>query len=221
MIRRSVLQTAAVGVFAGLFLWASGCELPGYVAQVVVGPPKIPAVYELMDRPTVVVVDDYHQKLPGMPLASLMAGRTGEALVDNDAVETLIPSTTIDTLRSRHEDFRKWPIDRIGRQVGAEQVIYISIERFGMTDEQQILRPRVDVRVKVIDVAGGTRMFPAGEAQGYPVITTRYYSDMEGASAGTQMYLANRLMEDAAAKIAKLFYKHKQPEPGSGFSDAQ
>lgn len=216
---RPVAQRVMMSAWClGLVLAAGGCEVPAYVATVITGPPKIPAVYELMDRPTVVLVDDYHNKLPAMTLASLLAGRTGEALKDHEVIETLIPSTTVDTLRARHEDFRKWPIDRIGRQVGAEQVLYISIERYQMTDEQQIFHPRVDVRVKVIDVASGTRMFPAGD-QAYPLVSTLHYRNMEGAGAGTQAVLANRLMEYTADKIAKLFYKHKQPEAGSGLSE--
>ncbi len=198
----------------------TGCEAVGFVAQVITGPEKIPAVYELADRPTVVLVDDPSNLLPDPTLATLLAGRAGESLVENEVVTQVIPPVMVERLRAAHDDFDKWGIDDVGKQTGAEQVIYVLVQECGSTEDDLIFRPTIIVRVKVIDSATGDRLFPSQTSaigkDGHPLKHTNAYRDMQGASAATRAILMRQLTEGAADALAKLFYTHKAPELGSG-----
>lgn len=196
-----------------------GCEISGLVASVVAGPGKIPAVYKPLDRPTVVFVDDPANRLPSREMATLLAGRIGEDLVKHEVVAQVIPPIIVERLRANHEEFGKWPIDKIGQQSGAKQVLYVLVQDCRIAEDDLIYHPTLTVRIKIIDVESGARLFPgaatalAGEGHLHQHATT--YRDMTGATQATRTILMRELMEEAAVHIAQLFYKHRVPEPGS------
>lgn len=200
---------------------AAGCQAPAYVLSNVLPRPKIPAVFEPPDQPTVVLVDDPHHLLPNVQLVSLIAGRAGDDLKENDVISQVVPHTLVADLRAREADFGRWPIDRVGKNVGAKQVIYVLIEGYDMleTDTSAIYRPTAAVRVKIIDVATGRRLFPQSDSLGYPVTVQKYYRDAHDVGVGDNAIMARQLADRVGEDIALLFYEHKQREVGSGFQD--
>ena len=154
----------------GLLAWALagvGCQPAAFVAQVFTPPADVPAAYKLPDRPTVVFVDDREHKLPTLAVQSLLAGRIGDDFVEHRVVTQVISSSAINDLRHQHGDFDDWAIDRIGSSVGAQQVVYVLIEQFQMTDADGAHRPTAVVRVKVVDATNGQRLFPAADRFGH------------------------------------------------------
>ena len=214
MLRGAVMAALTLIVVASM----SGCEIPGYVANVIVGPKKIPAVYEPVNRPIVVFVDDPADRLPSRELGNLLAGRIGEDLVAQGVIEQVIPPIMVERLKAANTDFAKWPVDKVGQQVGAQQVLYVLVQDCQITEDNLIYRPTIAVRVKMIDVETGARMFPAAAstlaADGQPVVHSTVYRDMAGATASTKAVLMRDLMESAAVTISKLFYKHPAPDAG-------
>ncbi|QNN21715.1 hypothetical protein HED60_05340 [Planctomycetales bacterium ZRK34] len=200
---------------------AAGCQAPAYVLSNVLPRPKIPAVFEPPDQPTVVLVDDPHHLLPNVQLVSLIAGRAGDDLKENDVISQVVPHTLVADLRAREADFGRWPIDHVGKNVGAKQVIYVLIEGYDMleTDTSAIYRPTAAVRVKIIDVATGRRLFPQSDSLGYPVTVQKYYRDAHDVGVGDNAIMARQLADRVGEDIALLFYEHKQREVGSGFQD--
>ncbi len=219
MIRQSRLLTLQVAVRSALLamlIVLSGCEVVGYPIQVIAGPARIPAVHELADRPTVILVDDPVGKLPERALANLLADRIGNRLLEADALEQVIPSTLVQQLRQDEPEFGNWAIDRVGRSVGAEQVVYVLVQDFQLTEEQLVMRPTIAMRIKVVDVDSGRRLFPVNDQMGYAIGHELVYEQMSDAPATAKQLLARRLIEEAGQRIAKLFYNHKAPEPGEG-----
>ncbi|MHB1155479.1 MAG: hypothetical protein ACYC26_01435 [Phycisphaerales bacterium] len=205
----AVLMTAAFAL--------AGCDTVGYVATAIGGGGDIPALYALKDRPTLVFVDDPAHKLSTTTLAGLIAGRVGQELEDQKVVTRVIDPTVVDQMRAEHSEFATWPIDKIGKQAGAEQVIYISVQEWRMvTEGGAMYEPTCEVRVKVVDVPSGTRLFPDPSTElGYPMVTQRRHTDMLQADAATGLVLARDLAEHAAGDTAKMFYAHPGPEPGA------
>ncbi|MBI1370802.1 MAG: hypothetical protein GC162_19385 [Planctomycetes bacterium] len=202
-----------------LALSPGGCEVGSFVATNVLPRPKIPAVFELPKQSTVVMVDDPHRLIPNATLAPVIAANIGADLKKNEVVSEVIAPNLIEDLRVNEQNFSNWPIDKIGKQVGAKQVIYIMVEGFDLTESQAIYRPTAAVRVKVIDVETGRRLFPQGDNLGYPVSVQKYYKNMQGATDGTDLVLARGLAQRVAEDVGKLFYEHKEREVGSGFED--
>jgi len=203
-------------LFVAVFALA-GCDTVGYVATAIGGGGDIPALYALKDRPTLVFVDDPAHKLSTTTLAGLIAGRVGQELEDEKVVTRVIDPTVVDQMRAEHSEFATWPIDKIGKQAGAEQVIYISVQEWKMvTEGGAMYEPTCEVRVKVVDVPSGTRLFPDPSTElGYPMATQRRHTDMLKTDAATGLVLARDLAEHAAGDIAKMFYAHEGPEPGA------
>ncbi|MAE60497.1 MAG: hypothetical protein CMJ49_03970 [Planctomycetaceae bacterium] len=196
-----------------------GCAPIGYVAQIFDGN-KIPAMYELPDRATAVLIDDPTSALPDSSIQNLLGGRIGQELTEHEAIADLTAPRLIDELRHNHGDFNEWPIDKIGMRAGADQVVYVLIERFNLSDEQRTYRPVYSMRVKVVDAASGRRLFPAGDAGGYRVASELFFKqELSGGTDSTRRVVARRLAEHAAVDVAKLFYEHAEREPGSGFDD--
>lgn len=202
-------------LMTGMTLLVSGCQTAGFFANVIGGGEKIDALYEPADRPLVVMVDDSAQnpKLPSRDLALRIADRVSRDFEQQEIVQQVVDCTLVADLAAREADFAKWPIDRIGKQVGAEQVLYIVVDAFRLTEDDAIFRPFVQVRVKIIDATTGERLFP-GDDSGVTVVAQLNYSAMDGANATTHRILSERLAEQLADEISKLFYRHKAPEPG-------
>jgi len=191
-----------------------GCDEAGIIAHTFRSN-KVDAVYRIENRSTAVLVDDpsVPPRLPTPDLSTLIAARLGEALAEADAVSNVI--SAVRDLAAREENFHRWPIDRIGDAVGAEQVIYVHVDAFELTEDGVMYRPRASARVKVVDAASGERLFPArGQGDSLAVTTKMPYQSMEGATATTNRIIGSRLAEQLARQIARLFYKHKAPEPG-------
>lgn len=212
---------AAVALLLGGAMLLGGCQAPAFVLSNVLPRPKIPAVFEPPDQSTVVLVDDPHNLLPSVQLMSLIAGRTAGDLEENDVISQIVPHTLIEDLRAREPDFVRWPIDRVGRRVGAKQVVYVLIEGYDMleTDTSEIFRPTAAVRVKIVDVATGRRLFPESDPLGYPVTVQKYYRDAHDVGVGDRAVMARQLADRVGEDIALLFYEHKQREVGAGFED--
>jgi len=197
---------------------AGGCgEMLGVMTNAFAGPRKIPARYEPAARTTVVFVDDPGQRLPGVDLPGLIAGRVADRLVEKTAIEQVIPPRRIDRLRGSASDFSRWPIDRVGAEVEAEQVLYIQITDFELSESDAIYRPTGKVRVKWIDATTGQRLWPdrAAHEHGLAVTTRQQYRHMEGAGAMTESILSRELAEMIAADVAGLFHERRAPETGS------
>lgn len=196
-----------------LLVTTTGCEMAGFVADVVTGGGTLPAVYELPAKPTVIFVDDPKQKLSSHDLAGRIASRIGHTLTDESAVPQVISPDLVIQKQAENPDFSKWAIAKIGREVGAEQVVYVLITRYDLTADGQIYDPVGEVRVKVVDVDTGIRLFPKTPEAGYPVLSELDYSDVVGAST-TDIVIGRNLADQLARDLSVLFYDHPKPQPG-------
>lgn len=214
---------AAAFSLLAMLLLLSGCNAVAYVATVVGGGTKIPALYELKDRPTLVFVDDPARKLTTSLLAGQIASGVGHELEDHEVLTKghVVDPAVVNQMRADHSDFGGWAIDKIGRQAGAEQVIYVSVQDWKLTAEAgNIYEPTSEVRVKVVDVASGMRLYPDPSAEhGYPVVTQRHHTAMVHADASTPVVLARDLADHVAVDVAKMFYKHETPVRPPGEDD--
>ncbi len=89
----------------------------------------------------------------------------------------LLGPAVVHRLRREHPDFRRWSVQRVGREAGADYVIYVRASRLTFRDapDAPVLTPRLEARIKVIDVhqpAAHARVWPE-DPEGHPVQCTR------------------------------------------------
>lgn len=206
-----IALTAALGVALG------GCALLGWTASAVQNAIPVDAAYELQDRPTLIMIDDPSRKLTTIDLSTLIAGRMADLFVAEKVVgkPNMLAGNRAAQLAADHPDFGRWPIDRVGREAGAQQVVYALVQEFRIVDEAGMYRPLAEMRVKVIDAETGKRLFPVGTDTGQPVVVEQFYRSMDGSGLSTETVLARRLSEELAVKMAQLFYAHPREPQGS------
>lgn len=203
--------------------FTAGCQPLGFAAYVLGADGKVKAAYKLEARKTVVLVDDPSDpaKLPSPQLNNLIAGRVGDRLVEEGVLqrEDLVPADRVSHLAAEEADFGAWPIDRVGHAVGAEQVVYVLITGFSVSESGAIYEPVAEARVKVIEAKTGDRLFPPPEVgAGAPVRTERSIAAMENATSTTHLIVARRLGETLARDVARLFHKYRKAQTGDRLS---
>ena len=206
-------------------LSAPGCEGISGIATFLMGSPKVEAVYVLSNRSTLVLVDDPEIRLGDPALAGVVASNVAYALVEHEVLQSQIVSQEdlVQVANRLGQDFLTTPIDEIGRMLGAEQVIYVSIEQTQLQVEPGLYRPAAIVDVKVIDATVGKRIFPEpvprtssfSVAPGHRLVVRPTHRRIGVVERGVKAALANKLAVQIGLDVARMFFDWKKPEPGS------
>ena len=107
-------------------------------------------------------------------------------------------------------NFIRWKIQEIGRQLGAKQVLYVTLDSIGVqsTGGSEMMRGMGSARVKVINCATGQTQWPEESTGGFPVnfesklLTPQQEVTYEQARDGTMRHFHGGL------SISRLFYKY-------------
>lgn len=200
----------------------SGCNIAAGAFYILHGPDeKIAAKYKLPpERSTVVFVDDRNNRLPSRDLREMIASAAGDALTSGNAVRDLIDPRSALAAASKDRFGEPMTIAEIGRAVQADVVIYVTIDAFSLSADGQSVSPTSSMRVKVIDSATETRLWPE-ETAGYSlgVQAPPRQGSIQGSAA--EMH---QIRQEAAARaglgIAQLFVGYTSREAASRGSKA-
>ena len=210
-------------VCALLCLSLAGCAGPGFAAYVMKGP-QVPALYELPAGKTLVVVDDPDRSLSDPNLPAVIATNIGFHLEKNDALKggSIIPQDGLTTYAARlGDDYFTTAIDKVGRDLSADQVLHVQVRSASMRVTANYYRPTVTVEIKVINNQDGSRLFPVPKSDNKdprsrpPGIITTVELPHQTADTGrrdTATLIARKLAEQAGLEIARLFFTHTKPD---------
>jgi hypothetical protein len=217
-----MMQCRNVLILSGLLmvvLMMSGCNIVGPASYILSGPPTVDAEYQLQDRPTVVFIDDRENMVNPVMLRRVIADRVTDDLMSRKLITQAIrPTDAMGVAARRDTRSEVMPIDAIGREVGAEQVIYIEMVSFTDHLDDQTPRGMAVCKVRVIDVENRRRLYPSDEhEQPYRLIQvmTREVSPDMYRSRATRIQVYEMLANETGSTVAKLFYKHEPRELGS------
>lgn len=204
----------------------TGCALPAFITNVV-SPEKILAVHTLTPRTTLVIVDDPGRALGDPNLAAVVAANVGHHLTHNQAINEaqVVPQDRLTDLAGRLGDsYLTTPIDRVGKQLEAGQVIHVLIRSVSMQVTANYYRPTAVVEVKVIDADTGQRLFPAPGAYpsttatspGFALTTKMRHRTLDDSRRDAAALMARHLSERIGRDVAELFFDHPKPDPAAG-----
>lgn len=209
---------AAVALLALL----TGCEGLAFLAAM--GGDKVPAVYELPNQTTLILVDDPSTQLGDPALRSVVATNAAYHLKQNKALDaSIVPQEELSLLMAREgQQFAKMPVDQIGRLLQAQQVVHVVVESVVLEVAPGVYRPTAMAQVKVIDASTGQRLFPAAEPfdtalstpPGYSVRVRLSVDTARVGDSGATVMLRRELAQRLGLTVAQLFYKHSKPQPG-------
>ena len=214
---RSVAITAAVAVAAIL----GACNILQPAAYLAFGRTKVPALYELEDRATVVFVDDRNNAIPinSTRVRRAVAEGVTEQLMTRELVTvTVSPRDAMALSRNRDREGDLMSMGALGEAVGAEQLIYVEMLSYRGSPDNVTARPVAACRVKIIDVVNKSRLFPppGAEKAWQDVIVTgdTVNPELYRSSAGRRE-IEQMLASGIADRVTKMFYKHVPNELGS------
>lgn len=217
-------------VLLATLLLVAGCEALAYLSQPFAR--REPAVYKLPDVPTLIVVDDPGNLLGDPTLPGLIAANVKLELENNKAFKkgaVIDPSLLVKHMASLGDKASKVPLDELGRDLGARQVIGVHIENADLNQEPGAFRPVILTRVKLINAETGKRIFPpldAGAAiepslavRGYPVKSQFFYRAGSTASPVDIATAMQAISQRAGRDAARVFSAYRTREPGAPFEE--
>ncbi|MHC4414767.1 MAG: hypothetical protein ACYS0G_05740 [Planctomycetota bacterium] len=222
MIRiRQPARSCSIAAMGALIIGLASCNILGPASYLAFGQGNADAEYELLDRSTVVFVDDRSNAIPlnSSRIRRAIADQVSADLMANEVLtDTISSRDAMATARERDREGDLLTIEAIGESVGAEQVIYVEMVSFRGSPDGFTPRPTASCRVKVIDVPNRARLFPGLDAEVpwrdvtvvSPSISTELYRSDSGRRQIEQLLAA--LLGD---RVGKLFYAHVPDEVGS------
>lgn len=223
MIHSKCLRTwPAAALLLTAALASAGCE--GFAFLAALGGETVPAMYELQDRPTLIMVEDPHNALGDASLNRLIASHADHHLRDHEVLsEPAVPQGELAALAERLGDaYARTPIDEVGQALEAEQVIHVLIDSVSLQAAPGVYRPTVTAEVRVIDAVESRRLFPASRRvedpdsrpPGHPIRTQLTYRTDETEARALEVSLKRALAERLGEDVAQVFYKHKRALSG-------
>lgn len=135
--------------------------------------------------------------------------RVTEMLREGKSQATLVPLRPIAELRRAHPDFDKWSLQRIGRELQADHVLYVKLDRLVIRQapDYPILTPMVDLRMKLIGVSeppAHARLWPEAK-EGHAVSCARQSREAADADPDAADVEARKLGCDTAYYVSMPF----------------
>jgi hypothetical protein len=156
-------------------------------------------------------IDDRANRLPRRTLKNVI-GQSAEEMLLNQGViapENVIASRSATAAAASETNSNLMSIAAIGKALGVDRVIYVSIEGFSITRDGTTVQPVAGALVKVIDVKEDRRVWPA-ERSGYPVkiqlpATGEQVPENRGGVNRIQIGIAEAL----GVQIARVFFTYE------------
>jgi hypothetical protein len=121
----------------------------------------------------------------------------------------VVPFDKAMSLPRRHPDFRSWNLQKIGRGLGADQLLYVRIMELRVRESRDVplLTPMVRLETKVIDVNAPPSRPRAWPGTGGGRELTPVTRETQEVSSREQTDRATiKLARDAAYRVAEPFY---------------
>lgn len=193
-----------------------GCGFSGGQALFMMGFGRgkmVEAKFRFTEQPVLIFVDDYMERITWPAAKFDLTDQLAQELLRKEGAKKIIPFETIQRLQQSNPDFERKSVRQIGEIAGAEQVLWLEIQQFFVSEEifESSEAAFITATVKVIDVLekksrSKVRLWPKG-MEGYPVRASLPSSDVQRLK--TRDAISKELTLEFSEKIAKLFYDHR------------
>jgi hypothetical protein len=159
-----------------------------------------------------VVVDYAHAGQANPVFESTLYKRIVELLRENKVDATITPYEQMANFRQSQADFASWSVQKIGRELDADQVLYIRIEELRLGQKgDPMMTPSVVLRIKLIAPrapAANARLWPDAdkERDGREVTCKRPPVENEGVERVDSE--ASKLARETAYYVARNFHEY-------------
>jgi hypothetical protein len=229
--RRLARALTLVVVAAALSLQLGGCMVAGVLAYKVMGPPPIPPRFvPTREKPLLVMVENSHATHGSVPEADELTQVLRDELKDNlykdmkegkdqPPIGHLVDPSSVHQLRAADpEAFKRMTVSEIGKNVGAAQIIYVTLNElaFDLPPGGEMLRLRITAAVRVVDTQTAQTVWPdSGPGEQF-----HYQSPYKRITAEDNEYTLRReVLRQAGTEIARWFFPYKPETMGEENQD--
>ncbi|MCK4871170.1 MAG: hypothetical protein KAS72_00440 [Phycisphaerales bacterium] len=202
----------ALAVVVCVGMSGGGCNIIGPIVGVAQGRGTVEARYKLVEKPTLIYVDDRMSKLNRASLRHVISRTAGDILLKRELVEEVIDPRAAMALARQEQPDDPLTIEDLAIAVGAEQVVYVEIDQFGLSADGTTIQPTAYAWVKVIEVgATPARRWPEMDG-GYSLVVQLRQSGMASEiDTARRRDLQDTLAEEIGRRLAGLFFKSERP----------
>jgi len=195
-----------------------GCDIPAFFAAQLGPEEKIPAQFEPPEGKTILVlVEDLDKPINYEPVKADLTKMLNRQLVEHEVAAQTIPYARIGELATRSpEEFNNLYVTELGARLGADMVLYVNIDDFGLRDpdaSEELWKGRLQTSVRLVDVTEG-RLWPKDRREGHTVDKAQTPTITDNSPTRAEI-ISKELAAITADRIAKLFYDHSQPYEGA------
>ncbi|MEO1008160.1 MAG: hypothetical protein AAFX79_06315 [Planctomycetota bacterium] len=204
-----MVASLALVIAAGVL---AGCNIVAPAVLLVQGPPKVPREFTLdRGRVTAIMLDDPDSIVPSMAYRRELLATAQRQLASRAKVKDVVDSREVMATLQRDSAEQSMSIVGIGRAIGAEQIIWVRVERFRLAADTGELRPNSRLRVKVIDVANNERLWPEPDSSGHVLdVTMPVRPDFVPSSGHEQRQALDDLAAYSGRAVSELFYNEER-----------
>lgn len=191
-----------------LCIITGGCQMLGLVMYKTAGDPDVPAQYTLVQKQTLVLVENYRYARAAAEDAELLGRLIHARLSRKNLVPLVGHEKLLELKATQSQNFNRMTIVDIAHQLGAEQVIYVHFQGGGVTSMGggSVRQGQASVLVRVVDAQTGQTVWPTGIEDGRVVSTE---TDPAAIGSKPESDIRLHLYDDLAMKIVRLFHSWK------------
>lgn len=209
---RCPVRCLLLGLLLASLSGAAGCNVIGFAADAVAGGRPTPPQHELPPGAVLVVAESYRGAgLIDAAEAELIARTVSERLRGLETTRVVEPTRLRDFQSRDRAAYRGMTVDALGREFGADMVIYANVRSFDLEQAigSEAARVRAEALVRVVAAADGATLWPGDAAAGRPVaFSTPMLALRDGRGVSDVRLLAARGL---AEHIAGLFFPTPAP----------
>jgi hypothetical protein len=177
----------AIVFMSALALAVSGCGLVKGMVYFL-SPPRIQrAEYKLTEGRLAILVESRDPRQTNPVFTRALHRQIVEIMRDKKAPTTVIPYMEMLNLRRGNPEFNSWSIQRIGRELNADEILYLVLDELRLREppDSPVIEPSVTLRLKVISAQQPPphhRLWPE-EADGRSIPARRQTQEAVGGQA--------------------------------------
>ena len=192
-----------------------GCGLIGGFYGVFIDPlipaPTVKAEHDMEAKRVLVWVDDLSSDQRNPILSRQLAAAVGDDLLKNKAARQVVDYDRVAQFRNVNPNYPELTKAELGRELGADEVLHITIDKFKLHHEagESFYRTSITTFSKVVDAASEKHLWPVEQATRHLTVTGQF---SEGQGSAFEHRLIRQLCSQAAEELAVFFYDHKGPK---------
>ena len=193
-------------------LMLTGCKIVAAIGLLTVPPQIEKAEFKLTEGRLAIVMDCVSPEQADPVFETALHKRIVKLFRENKVPSRIVPYENVIELKQTQPDYRAWSLQKIGRKLGADQILYLRIEQLRLRSRTDVVvTPYIELRIKLIgtqEPAVHARLWPGRDAEPAGRAVTHQRSPVEMENPELMDSETAKLARETAYYVARHFHKY-------------